>query len=45
MTSIPSQGIEPPTDPERFIRHRTEMTVRFAIWDQGAGAAGRPAAA
>ncbi len=25
--------------------HRAEMTVRFAIWDQIAGAAGRPTTA
>ncbi|MFF9569878.1 IS6 family transposase [Streptomyces sp. NPDC014685] len=42
-------GISPHFRPRRHLMtaldHRAEMTVRFAIWDQVTGAAGRPAAA
>lgn len=36
-----------PTPPPPDDRHhyRTEMTIRFAIWDQATGAAGQPAGA
>ncbi|MFD0229848.1 IS6 family transposase [Streptomyces hirsutus] len=42
-------GISPHFRPRRHLmtgtQHRAEMTVRFAIWNQVTGAAGRPAAA
>ncbi|MFC9949106.1 transposase, partial [Streptomyces prasinus] len=42
-------GISPHFRPHRHLMtasdHRAEMTVRFAIWDQIAGAAGRPTTA
>ncbi|MBL3671814.1 DDE-type integrase/transposase/recombinase, partial [Streptomyces sp. M2CJ-2] len=42
-------GISPHFRPRRHLmttsNYRTEMTVRFAIWDQVTGVAGRPAAA
>ncbi|MFJ2136413.1 DDE-type integrase/transposase/recombinase [Streptomyces sp. NPDC087845] len=42
-------GISPHFRPHRHLMtasdHRAEMTVRFAIWDQITGAAGRPTTA
>lgn len=42
-------GISPHFRTRRHLRtaaeHRFEMTIRFTIWDQVAGAIGRPAAA
>ena len=42
-------GISPHFRPRRHLmtatEYRTEMTTRFAVWDQATGTAGRPAEA